>query len=153
MQVTEARNSNKMKKMGFQKALKFLMDEGAVLEQIITDQHIQIRKYLKEEEPNTTHQFDVWHFAKNIKKKLPARSKKSSCKILEKWIKLIRNHFWWSCATCERDAQMPRERWISMLFHIQNKHRCTGHENFKSGKRMAIIKVWGIWSITKYCFG
>ena len=141
MPVTEAGNSNKMKKMGFQKALKFLMDEGAVLEQIITDQHIQIRKYLKEEEPNTTHQFDVWHFAKNIKKKLPARSKKSSCKILEKWIKLIRNHFWWSCATCERDAQMSRERWISMLFHIQNKHRCTGHENFKSGKRMAIIKV------------
>ena len=141
MQVTEAGNSNKMKKTGFQKTLKLLTDEGAVLEQIITNQHIQIGKYLKEEEPNITHQFDVWHFANNIKKKLPATSKKSSCKILEKWIKLIRNHFWWSCATCERDAQMLQERRIRMLLHIQNKHRCTGHENFESGNRMAIIKV------------
>ena len=40
----------------------------------------------------------------------------------------IGNHFWWSCATCEGDAQMLRERWINVLFHIQNKHRSIGHE-------------------------
>ena len=78
-----------------------------------------------------THQFDVWHFAKNIKKMLLAACKKSSCKILEKWIKSIGNYFWWSCATCEGDAQILRERWISVLFHIQNKHRSTGHEKFQ----------------------
>ena len=118
-QVTEAANSNRMEKMGFEKALKSLKDEGIIPEQITTDRYVQIRKYLKEEEPDITHQFDVWHFAKNIKKKLLAASKKSSCKILEKWIKSIGNHFWWSCATCERDAQMLREKWISVLFHIQ----------------------------------
>ena len=92
-QVTEDGNSNRMEKMGFEKALKSLKDEGIIPEQITTDRHVQIRKHLKGEEPNITHQFDVWHFAKNIKKKLLAASKKSSFKILEKWIKLIGNHF------------------------------------------------------------
>ena len=93
--VTEAGNSNKMEKEGFEKALKSLKDESIIPEQITTDRHVQIRKYLKEEEPSIliTHQFDVWHFAKDIKKKLLVASKKSSCKILEKWIKSIGNHF------------------------------------------------------------
>ena len=108
-----------MEKMGFEKALKSLKGEGIIPEQITTDRYVQIRKHLKEEESNITHQFDVWHFAKNIKKKLLAASKKSSCKILEKWIKSIGNHIWWYFATCERDAQMLREKWISVLFHIQ----------------------------------
>ena len=64
--VTEAGNSNRMEMIGFEKALNSMKDEGIIPEQITTDQHIQIRKYLKEEEPNITLQFDVWHFIKNI---------------------------------------------------------------------------------------
>ena len=75
LQVTKAGNSNRMEKMGFEKALKSLNDEGIIPEQITTDQHVQIRKYLKEEEPNVTHQFCVWHFPKNNKKKLLAASR------------------------------------------------------------------------------
>ena len=58
-QVTQAGSSNRMEKMGFEKALKLLKDEGIILEQITTDRYVQIRKYLKEEEPSITHQFDV----------------------------------------------------------------------------------------------
>ena len=65
-EVTKAGNSNRMEKMGFEKALKLLKDEGIIPKQITTDSHIQIRKYLKEEESNITHQSNVWHFAKNI---------------------------------------------------------------------------------------
>ena len=75
-QVTEAGNSNRMEKMGFEKALKSLKDEGIIPEQITTNQCVQIRKYLKEEEANITHQFDVWHFAKNIKKEVAYRKQK-----------------------------------------------------------------------------
>ena len=64
-----------MEKMGFEKALKSLKNDGIIPEQIATDRHVQIRKYLIEEEPNITHQFDVWYFAKNIKKKLLAQAK------------------------------------------------------------------------------
>ena len=58
-QVTEAENSNRMENMGYEKALKSLKDKGIIPEQITADRHVQIRKYLKEEEPNITHQFDV----------------------------------------------------------------------------------------------
>ena len=37
------------------------------IQQITTDRHIQIKKYMREEE-DVDHQFDVWHFRKNVKK-------------------------------------------------------------------------------------
>ena len=73
---------------------------------------------------------DMWHFVKNIKKKSLATSKKSSCKILEKWIKSIGNHFWWKFVTCEGDPELLREKWISVLFRIQNKHEWTVSKRF-----------------------
>ena len=86
---------------------------------------------MREEEPDISHQFDVWHFVKSVKKKLRAASKKATCKILEKWIKSIGNHLWWCCATCEGDSELLREKWISVLFHVQNKHRWTGYKKFR----------------------
>ena len=59
-----------------------------------------------------------------------AFSKKSSCKIIERWIKSIGNHFCWVCATCEGDPELLREKWISVLFRIQNKHERTGSNRF-----------------------
>ena len=44
-----------MEKIGFEKVLKSLKDEGIIPEQITTDRDVQIRKYLKEEESNITH--------------------------------------------------------------------------------------------------
>ena len=96
--------------MGFKKALVPLKNQGINPEQKTTDRHKQIRKYMREEEPTINHQFNVWHFVKNIKQKFLAASKKSSCKIIEKWIKAIGNHFWWSCATCNGDAELLREK-------------------------------------------
>ena len=137
-QVTEAGNSNRMEKTGFKKALASLKNQGINPEQITTDRHTQIRKYMREEELTINHQFDVWHFVKNIKKKLLAASKKSSCKIIEKWIKSIGNHFWWSCATCNGDAELLREKWISVLF--QNKHTWTGNKKFRKCEHSRLTK-------------
>ena len=49
-QVTETGNSNSMEKTGFEKALKSLKDKGIIPEQITTDRHVQIKKYLNEEQ-------------------------------------------------------------------------------------------------------
>ena len=65
-----------MEKMGFQKSLTLLKNEGIIPKQIKTDGHTQIRKNMREEEPETNQQFDEWQFAKNIKKQLIAASKK-----------------------------------------------------------------------------
>ena len=69
-QVTEAKNSNNMEKVGFIKGLKFLRTNGVIVDQITTDRHWQIRKYIRENEKDTIHQFDIWHFCKSIKKNL-----------------------------------------------------------------------------------
>ena len=44
-------------------------DENITPTQITTNRHTQIRKYMREKEPDINHQFDVWRFVKNIKKK------------------------------------------------------------------------------------
>ena len=53
-QVTEAKNSNKMEKVGFKKGLKFLRTNGVKVHQITTDRHSQIRKHLRENEKSIT---------------------------------------------------------------------------------------------------
>ena len=39
-QVTEAENSNRMEKLGFQKALNEAKEKGTVVKQLTTDRHI-----------------------------------------------------------------------------------------------------------------
>ena len=34
--------------------------------------------------------------------------------------KSILNHFWWACASCKGDKELLREKWLSVLFHVQN---------------------------------
>ena len=79
--------------------LNEIREKGVVVKQLTTDRHMQIPKYLKENEPQIDHQFDNWHFSKNIKSKLIVAAKKSSCTALQIWTKFIINHFWWACAT------------------------------------------------------
>ena len=122
--VTEAGNSIRMGGwVCFTKALKEVKQKEICINQLITDRNTGIQKYMREEESKITHQFDVWHFAKNIKKKLHAVSKKKSCSILQKWIKSISNHFWWTCATSRGDEELLHEKWLTVLFHVQNIHQ------------------------------
>ena len=129
-----------MEKVGFKRALQSLRDEGIEPKQITTDRHTGIRKHLREDESDLDHQFDIWHFVKSVKKKLRAAAKKKTCKILEKWIKSIGNHLWWCCATCGGDVELLREKWISILFHIQNNHRWTGHKKFRKCEHPRLTK-------------
>ena len=93
-QVTEAGNSNRMEKVGFIKVLDEMKENDIHIDRLTTDRHMQIRKYMREEENSISHQFDVWHFNKNIKTKLLNASKRKSCVELKKWIKSICNHLW-----------------------------------------------------------
>ena len=70
IQVSEVDHSNQIEKKGFIKTLQMFQDENITPTQIITDRHTQIRKYMRKKEPGINHQFDVWHFVKNINKKL-----------------------------------------------------------------------------------
>ena len=63
-----------------------------------------------------THQFDVWHFVKNIKKRLHKVGKNKSCENLQKWTKSIPNQR-------NGDEELLPEKWLNILFHVQNIHK------------------------------
>ena len=44
-------------------------DKNITPTQITTDRHTQIRKYMREKEPDINLQFDVWHFVKKHEEK------------------------------------------------------------------------------------
>jgi len=60
---------------GLKKVLQRLNDNGISVNSLTTDRHKQVRKYLRTEKKEVTHQFDIWHFGKNIKKKLTKYAK------------------------------------------------------------------------------
>ena len=109
-QVTEAKNSDNMEKVGFIKGLKFLGTNSVTFDQITTNRHSQIRKHMRENEKDTIHQFDIWHFCKSIKKNLAAAAKNKLYQALNGWIKSINNHLWWAVSTCDGDEKLLSEK-------------------------------------------
>lgn len=76
------------------------------------------------------HQFDPWHLAKTVSKKLSAASKKSGCSDLAPWIPSIVNHLWWCAESCNKDAEVLREKWLSVIHHVTNRHSWPGNKHF-----------------------
>ena len=65
VQVNEVKNSAGMEIEGFKRGLHFLKDKGLSIKRIVTDRHVQVKKYLREHHPDIEHRFDVWHMAKD----------------------------------------------------------------------------------------
>jgi len=122
VQVTEVNNSNAMEREGFKRCMNHIQDHGGQIEVVATDRHVGIRADMKRNFPEIDHQFDVWHLAKSITKKLTEKSKKKDCGDLSPWIKSISNHLWWCAETCEGNKELLREKWISIVHHTADIH-------------------------------
>ena len=116
-----------MEKAGLIKTLQELNGNDHKIKRLTTNRQLQIKKYMCKQKEHINHQFDARHFSKSIKTKLLNASKKKTCEELKPWIKSICNHFWWTCATCENHEALFKEKWTSIIFHIQNKHTWTGN--------------------------
>ena len=46
---------------------------------VATDRHVSIKSDMKRIYPDVDHQFDVWHSAKSVTKKLTEKAKKKDC--------------------------------------------------------------------------
>ena len=129
--VGQAGNSAKMEKVGLIKLLEKIETLGVEPRSITTDRHPGVTKYLREDRPDIIHQYDIWHFTKNIKKALLKAGKKKNCEIINDWVKAIINHFWWCCSSCNGNYEDLKERWMSLMFHISNKHTWVGYNHFE----------------------
>ncbi|XP_053403232.1 uncharacterized protein LOC123530221 [Mercenaria mercenaria] len=65
VQSNEVKSSYHMELEGLQRAVSNLKKEGISITEIITDRHLQIQKWIRENLPETRHSFDVWHIAKD----------------------------------------------------------------------------------------
>lgn len=92
IKVTETGSSSKMEVEGFRRCMTNLIEKGFKIELLATDRHVQIRYLVTKEFLKIDHQFDVWHLAKSIRKKLLQKSKTSGCEELSSWIRAICNH-------------------------------------------------------------
>lgn len=54
-----------MEKGGFIRSITNIESKGLKIETVVSDRHLQIQKHVRENMPNTTHNYDVWHVAKS----------------------------------------------------------------------------------------
>ena len=133
--------SNLMEKQALVRVLEKLSQENVSIESLTTDRHPQIRKHLRE---NTSirHQFDIWHAAKSLRKKLTNAAKSKANAELQAWIKSIDNHFWWCCLTCNGNLEELMEKWLSLLQHICGFHEFPNNNIFKRCEHGNIDREW-----------
>ena len=124
--VSNAGNSQRMEVYAFRKVLAMILDVGIIISTLTTDRHKSIKKIMRENYSNILHQFDVWHFSKNIKSDLRKAVKSKKHAPLKPWVKSIINHFWWACSSCERNVDILKEKWVSVLNHVIDIHKWDG---------------------------
>ena len=66
LQSNEVPSSCHMEKEGLIRAVGFLEENGVAISQLVTDRHLQVAKWVRENLQGTTHYIDVWHVAKGI---------------------------------------------------------------------------------------
>ena len=133
-------NSAWMKLDGLKQILECLEGHDLPISSLTADRHKQFRCYMHKENGKINHQFHVWHVAKNIKKKLAKLCKQKHFEELKPWIKPITNHFWWFCATCNGNAKEPKKKWLSILYHITDRHRWEDRDTFKKYQHKKLTK-------------
>ena len=79
-------------------------EAGIEIATLVTDRHPQISAVMRKQFSNIKHEFDIWHLAKSLTKKVKIASQKKNCQDLRLWTKAISNHLWWSAETCGGDA-------------------------------------------------
>uniref|UniRef100_A0A3B3HHC6 Uncharacterized protein n=1 Tax=Oryzias latipes TaxID=8090 RepID=A0A3B3HHC6_ORYLA len=126
VQSNEVGGASHMEKEGFIRSVNFLgTQQGLDIDVIITDRHVQLRKWIRENLPDVQHLLDVWHVAKGIIHFLKSFFfiRKKDCTDLKEWIDSIINHLYWSVmSTDSAEPNLVEAKWTSVLNHIVNIH-------------------------------
>ena len=117
-----------MELLGAQRCFDRLHKEGINLSTFVSDRHAGIAKWVKTNETNTRHYFDIWHVAKAVCKKVFAAGREKGFEKLQRWVKGIRRHLYWCVLSTKQGfGALIGAKWESILRHIAGKHDY--HEN------------------------
>ena len=118
VQVTEVTSSNAMEYEGCKRALNSINKKKIPIRCLTTDRHTTITAKMRTNYSHIVHQYDVWHLSTWVTKKLTKKEKKKACEELLLWIQSVSNHLWYCAATCDKNVDILREKWLSLLHHI-----------------------------------
>ena len=121
-QVRPGRTSVALEVDGCMHALEELLEVGMSIEMLGTDCNYSVALRLRTEHPNITHQYDVYHLDKRVRKKLVAKAKIKENADLLPWIKSVSRHLWYCAHNCHEDPVELLEKWKSAVHHISNRH-------------------------------
>ncbi|CAN8016641.1 unnamed protein product, partial [Ixodes persulcatus] len=119
---TEVSSSNRMETEGMERSLNYLRTQDMSVDTLVTDRHSESKAALRKNHPDITHQFDVWHVAKGVNKKIVAVARAKKHSVLLKWIKTIIRHLHWCARTSDGDGKLVLAKWVSLIRHMINVH-------------------------------
>ncbi|KAK3722578.1 hypothetical protein QZH41_019335 [Actinostola sp. cb2023] len=114
----EVRNSSWMELEGLKRSVDLLTTADLTIDTLITDRSRSIGKYIKEELPDTTHYYDIWHVAKGLGKKFDKVEKQKDCGDIAEWKQSICNHMYWCAASTPDGPPCCRIKTSSLLSHL-----------------------------------
>jgi hypothetical protein len=135
VQVNQTGTSQAMEKFGFCATLDRLLEEEVPIDTIATDRHTGVRAVMRKEytpKKGINHQFDVFHMANSVRKKLQDASKQKGNERLGEWIKSILNQIWYASQNCSGDPDKLEELITSMCYHIGGVHKWKGYKHYNA---------------------
>lgn len=90
LQSNQSGSSNAMELDGAKRSFAFLSTAGLNISTFITDRHKGIGKWMREEQKNTLHLYDLWHVCKSLVKDLWKASSERGCEAIKDWTKTIK---------------------------------------------------------------
>ncbi|XP_050411067.1 uncharacterized protein LOC126825423 [Patella vulgata] len=121
IQSNEVKSSVHMEKEGLIRCVDWLKTYNIDIGTFVSDRHLQIQKWVRENLDGTNHFYDVWHVSKGLKKKMASLSKEKECEDVGLWTKSIINHLYWSAGSTEDgDGNVMWAKWESICNHVQN---------------------------------
>lgn len=128
-----------MEKEGYIRAIKFMENQGLEIGLFVSVRHKQISKWMHEEclRPVTSMMYGtqrevsgMYHVLYTIythigfQKKVDKLGKQKECESAYEWKRSMINHLYWSVTSTEDgNSLLVKEKWLSLINHIHNKHR------------------------------
>ncbi|XP_028516392.1 uncharacterized protein LOC114575539 [Exaiptasia diaphana] len=128
---------------GIKRSLEKLKKLKIKVHVLVTDRHLMIAKYIRENWATIKHFFDVWHVAKGLKKKLTVLGNKKGNELVHVWIKSITNHLYWVADSSNGDdGDLALAKWESLAGHLQNRHARHPNKLYRKCTHPKVKRKW-----------
>ncbi len=119
----ESDSSVGMEKVALESCLDQLLGHGVPVSVLTTDRSPSIIGVMKTKYEQVSHQHDIWHIAKSVKKHILAKAKGKELECLKNWVRCVVNHMYYCAHNCNGQPDILVELWRSLEFHAAGVHK------------------------------